>query len=71
MAQKTELSLLALPGMIHSFLAKDEAAAVGDRRFTGTITVAPKYEGTYANEPKFEGAVTNESKYEGTIAINS
>jgi len=69
MPQKTELSLLALPGMIHSFSPK-AAAEVEDRRFTGTITVVPKFAGTVANEPKYAGTVANEPKYEGTIAIN-
>jgi hypothetical protein len=41
------------------------------RRFTGSITVVPKFAGTYANEPKFEGSVANEPKFEGTIAVNS
>ena len=40
------------------------------RRFTGSLSVVPKYEGTVTNEPKFEGTVTNEPKFEGTIAVN-
>ena len=71
MAQKTELSLLALPGMMHGFSAKDEAAGVVTRVFgEGTVTVAGKFSGTVMNEGKYDGAVSVEGKFGGTVTLN-
>ena len=69
MAQKTELSLLALPGMMHGFSAKDEAEGI--RVFgEGTVTVVGKFSGTVMNEGKYDGAVSVEGKFGGTVTLN-
>jgi hypothetical protein len=69
MAQKTELSLLALPGMIHSFSAKAEAEGI--RVFgEGTVTVAGKFSGMVTNEGKYDGTVAVENIFGGTVTVN-
>jgi len=65
MAQKTELSVLSLPGPVHSFSAKADAS----RRLCGTITNEPKYDGTITGEPKYGGVITNEPKYGGEVSL--
>lgn len=70
MAQKTELSVLSLPGPVHSFSAKEEAAPSAFR-LCGTITNEPKYAGTVSNEPKYAGIITNEPKYGGEVSLIS
>ena len=70
MAQKTQISVLALPGMVHSFSPKSAADAI--RAFDGgTVTVLGKFSGTVTNVGKFDGDVTVEQKMDGTFSINS
>lgn len=65
MAQITELSVLALPGMVHSFNAKATAGG----RLCGQVTNEPKYAGTITNVPKYSGTITNEPKYGGDVTL--
>ena len=69
MAQKTEISVLALPGMIHSFSPKSAADSI--RVFGGgTVTVAGKFSATVTSAGKFDGDVTVEQKLDGDFSIN-
>jgi hypothetical protein len=69
MAQKTELSLLALPGMMHGFSAKAEAEGI--RAFgEGAVTVVGKFSGMVTNEGKYDGTVSVEGKLDGTVTLN-
>jgi len=65
MAQKTELSALALPGPVHSFSAKEEAVPSVVFRMCGSISNESKFAGAVSNEPKFAGTVSNEPKFGG------
>ena len=71
MAQKTQLSVLGLPGAIHSFLAKTEAAAAVTRAFgDAVLSIAAKLAGSVTNETKLAGTGTVEPIHDGTISIN-
>lgn len=70
MAQITELSLLALPGMMHSFSPK--AAAVSTIRAFGdaVLSITAKLSGDLSIEPKLQGTLDIEPKLDGTLSIN-
>ena len=68
MAQKTELSVLALPGPVHSFNAKEEAVPSTVFRLCGQVTNEPKYGGTVSGESKYSGTITNEPKFGGKVS---
>lgn len=69
MAQKTELSVLALPGPVHSFSAKEEAVPSTVFRMCGQVTNEPKYAGAVSNEAKYAGTITNEPKFGGEVSL--
>ena len=69
MAQKTALSSLALPGMIHTFLAK--SAAAGIRAFgEAVLTIGRKLTGTVAAETKLQADDNIEPKFDSEFSIN-
>lgn len=65
MAQTTELSVLALPGMIHSFVAKAAGAIIIPG--CGILTSIPLVTGKICSNVRVSGQFQSEPKVTGTL----